>query len=369
MPTGTSFDVTAEWLFDGRSMRRSQRVVAENGSVVAIEPHGGVADFPVLAPGLVDIQVNGFGANDASHAAHGGLHRLDAELAAEGTTTWLATLVTDSLDRMSERIAAIEACMTSAPGCAGIHLEGPFLGSRPGAHRVDRIVDPDMEWIASLSTVVRLMTVGAESDAAFRAIRALVSRRITVALGHTAPTESQFLEAVESGANVVTHLFNAMNGVQHRDFGLALGALTEPRISFGLVADLVHVSPRAVGLAFSARPDGVILVSDSVAWDTESSRSRGVTVRDGAPRLPDGTLAGSSTPLAKCVANAINHCGVDPSSALAAATSRPALALGLEHAGHLREGAFCDMVAFDSAYSVARVWRRLPSSRDFTTDD
>ena len=369
MPTGTSFDVTAEWLFDGRSMRRSQRVVAEDGSVVAIEPHDGEVDFHVLAPGLVDIQVNGFGAHDAAHAAHGGLDRLDAQLAAEGTTTWLATLVTDSLSRMTDRVAAVETSMTTAPGCAGIHLEGPFLGTRPGAHRVDRIVDPDMEWIASLPTVVRLMTVGAESDAASRAIRALVSRGITVALGHTAPTESQFLQAVDSGASLVTHLFNAMNGVQHRDFGLALGALTELRISYGLVADLVHVSPRAVGLAFSARPEGVILVSDSVAWDTDSSRSRGVTIRDGAPRLPDGTLAGSSTPLAKCVANVINHCGVEPSRALAAATSRPAVVLGLEDAGHLQVGGSCDTVAFDPAYSVARVWRRLPSSRDLTTDD
>lgn len=362
-------DLRAARFFDGDRMHGGTRVLIEDGSVVAIEPCASGHDHELLSPGFVDLQVNGWGPHDAAVADAATLKGLDASLAALGTTSWLATLVTDSLERMAHRALSIHDLRSaSAPGCAGIHLEGPFLGRRKGAHATRHIVDVDFAWLASLPASVRLVTLGAEAAGAEHGIRVLREAGVTVSIGHTDPDAVQFGNAVKAGASVVTHLFNAMSGVHHREFGVATAALTDDRLACGLIADLVHVSADVVRLAFRARPGGICLVSDSVAWQSDWAVARGVAVSAGAPRLPDGTLAGSSTSLAECVRRAIVECGIEPGLVLAAATSRPADTVGLRGAGRIMVGGGGDVVALDGGYSVAGVWRRLPSSRDHAID-
>lgn len=369
MPEADTYELRCAELFDGSSMLGPSRVVVEGHMVVAVERAGNPGDHALVAPGLVDLQVNGFGAHDVAVADRANIAALDTELAASGTTTWLATLVTDSLDRMGARISALDTVIAEGgTGCAGIHLEGPFLGARAGAHARRHIRTPDIAWIEALPRTVRLMTLGAETQGAEQATSALRTLGITVSIGHSAPTGAEYESVVSAGASMVTHLFNAMTGVHHRDDSLALSALTDERVTPGVIADMVHVSPRAVKLSFMARPGSVCLVSDSVAWTGAWAGRNSITVKDGAPRLPDGTLAGSCTPLAECVSRSIRVAGVPPHLALAAATSTPARCVGLRGAGRVAVGGPADLVAFDQAYSVTGVWRRLPSARDFSTD-
>lgn len=361
--------VTTRRFFDGNRLHGPTRLEIDGGIVAAVEDHHGPCDHDLVTPGLVDLQVNGWRNVDFASCSQEDLATLDHELAALGTTAYLATLISDDPGRMRARAAVLGETRASAPGLMGVHLEGPFLGRMHGAHRPDRVIPIDLPWLADLPALVRLVTLGAEQESAMEAVRMLVAKGVTVSLGHGSPDESQYSAAVGAGARMVTHLFNAMSGVHHRDFGMALAALTDSRVTAGLIADMCHVSPRATRLAFAARPDGVCLVSDSVAWESASFQRTGATVRNGAPRLPDGTLAGSSTSLAGCLRLAVMEAGVDLESALRAATSTPARLIGETGAGTVGTGRSCDLVSFDDDLRVRSVWRRLVSSRGNATDD
>ena len=365
----TEETITARRFFDGHSIHGPVRVTLSGGVVSSVEDHDGDCEHELLSPGLVDLQVNGWAGVDFASSDEDDLRRLDGELAALGTTSYLATLISDRLDRMSDRTALLAESSPLLPGMLGVHLEGPFLGRVTGAHRRDRVVPVDVRWLRTLPGNVRLVTLGAEQDGAAEAVDVLGSRGVTVSIGHSAPGVDDYERAVTAGARMVTHLFNAMSGVHHREFGLALAALTDRRVALGLIADMHHVSPRAVALAFAARPDAVCLVSDSVAWESPAFVRMGARIVNGAPRLVDGTLAGSSTSLAECVGRVVRECGTSLETVLRAATSVPAGLVGATEAGRIMTGRPCDIVAFDGDLCVRAVWRRLVSSRGNPTDD
>ena len=359
-----SLEITCNQFFDGDTLTGPHRVVlGADGSVECITPFSGSPDVPILSPGFVDIQMNGFRDVNVAGASASELQLLDDYLLSCGTTSWLGTVVTAPLTSLTEYVALLHKIFTShrIAGFAGIHIEGPFLGLAPGAHRTKHIIACDLDWISGLPNSVRLMTVAPEQVNVIAAIELLVRKGITVSLGHSRPSRQQFDEAVSAGARMVTHLYNGMSGVHHRDPGLALWALTHPSIMMGLIADLVHVQPEAVSLAFAAAHSRMCLVSDSVAWKRPTGTMADIEIRDGAPRLPDGTLAGSSTPLAVCVQNAVQHCGVSLYSALKSATSIPADLVNLASVGRIQVGEKADFVALGSDLSVLKAWRRLPS--------
>lgn len=358
--------ITTGVFFDGHRLHGPTSITLQDGVVGSIDPFTGVPDHHIICPGFVDLQMNGFAAVDCADAGQESLLRLDSVLAEAGTTSYLATLITDDTARISRRIDRINSA--GAPGCIGVHLEGPFLGSATGAHPRSKIVAPDLAWLDSLPSSVRLVTLGIEHGLSVDAVSLLVRRGVTVSVGHTRPTRDQWNAAVSAGATMVTHLFNAMSGVHHRDFALALTAMLDDRVVAGLIADGRHVQQEAVTLAFRAKPDGVCLVSDSVAWESRWAKDAGVTLVDGVPVLGDGTLAGSATPLGGCVRHAVSGCGVDLATALRAATSLPASLIGRSDIGVISRGSACDMVALDTSLGVVRTWRRLQSPRGFQTD-
>lgn len=357
---------TAKNFFDGVSLRHNVRVQTENGIVVGIEDLVGIPSHYLVAPGFIDVQMNGFASVDVASASVEEFRNLDEELLRKGTTSWLATIVTAPLERMSMSLRLIEQSMNAtSTGCLGAHVEGPFLGGAPGAHNPAWIIPFDSAWSETLPSIVRMMTMAPEQSGVIsEAIPALRERGITVSLGHTRASHQEFTAAVEAGARMVTHLFNGMSGVHHRDGGIALSALVEHRVVVGLIADLCHVAPDAVNLAFKSKgPSGVCLVSDSVAWESEWAQRRGVQIRDGAPRLQDGTLAGSCTPLAECVRNAVVLCGVPLVDALSAATRTPADLLGFPQKGRIVVGQQADLVVLDEELSVVEARRGLVSIR------
>lgn len=377
MPATARHIITTRRLFDGRELVGGRSLTIADGVIEAVEPHGGPWQHDLVSPGFVDLQMNGYDDVSCASLDTERAGRLDGLLLERGTTRWLATIVTDTKDRLLRRAVDINRLMPSAPGCAGIHMEGPFLGSRHGAHDPTRIVQPDLPWVRRLlddtanpdgtRPTLRMMTLGAEHPDAPELATTLTTRGVVASLGHTTPDPARWDSALTAGVTMVTHVFNAMSGVHHRDFGMALRALVDRRVSLGLIGDLVHVSADAVSLVFSAAAGRVCLVSDSVAWNDEWSRTRGVAVRDGAPRLPDGTLAGSSATVADCVRNAVNVCGVDLGTALAAATTVPAGVIGLDRPDRVSVGTAADLIALDAGLHVVAAWRGLQSVRGIST--
>lgn len=330
----------------------------EGDTITAVEPIDS-APARTLVPGFVDLQVNGIDDIDVARADGSDWERLDTLLLAQGVTTWCPTLVTAPLHTYAAPLQRIQQAAErpgARPHIAGAHLEGPFLGGAPGAHRPELIVPIDLDWLDALPAHVKVVTLGPEQPLALDAIRLLARRGCLVALGHTTADEGQFDAAVAAGARLVTHLFNGMSGIHHRSPGVAAFALTNDAVAASLIADGVHVHPRVLRIAFTALGhDRSVLVTDAVGWRAGTAGPVHLDMRDGAPRLPNGTLAGSAltmdTAVRTCVA-----AGVPLAAAVAAASTNPARLLGLHDRGAIRPGMRADLVALTPDLQIEQVW-------------
>ena len=332
----------------------------EGECIVAITPCVGTTDVATLTAGFVDLQVNGIDDVDCATAAGDDWERLDRLLLAQGVTTWCPTLVTMPLDRYGAALRRVGVARGRdrgvRPAIAGVHLEGPFLGGAPGAHPRDLIIDIDLEWIEVLPPHIAMVTLGAEQPLAAEATQMLRQHGVLVSIGHTTATDDLLDRTVDHGAQMVTHLFNGMSGLHHRSPGVAAWALTHPTVSASIIADGVHVHPRMLKLAMDTLGrHRAVLVTDSVAWRSGGIGAIGIGLFDGAPRLSDGTLAGSAltmdAALRTCVA-----AGVPLEVALTAASTNPAKLLGLQDRGRIEIGRRADLVALSDELAVHAVW-------------
>ena len=351
--------VSASGVLTASGLVGPARVSFDDGFITAVELVDRAPER-VLTPGFVDLQVNGIDDIDVASADGADWDQLDARLLAQGVTTWCPTLVTADLSRYAASLDRIAAAMARPPAprptIAGVHLEGPFLGGAPGAHRRDQIVPVDLEWLGDIPGHVRIVTLAPESPGAAAATRLLVDRGVLVSLGHTTADEPTFDAAVDAGARLVTHLFNGMSGIHHREPGVAAFAVTDDRLSASLIADGVHVHPRVVAFAFRALgKERTVLVTDAVAWRSGRVGSIGIELRDGAPRLVDGTLAGSALTMDAAVRTAVNA-GVPLDWALTAASTNPARIVGAADRGVIEPGRRADLVALTTDLTVEQVW-------------
>ncbi|MDQ1467210.1 MAG: N-acetylgalactosamine-6-phosphate deacetylase, partial [Actinomycetota bacterium] len=317
---------------------------------------GGATDLgdALLAPGYVDIQINGAGAVDfATASAEAIIATIDA-LIDGGCTACLPTICSAPLDRyaaMLERLAVVRAARPES--VLGVHLEGPFLGGAPGAHPPEFVRDVDLDWLVALcdrfGDLVRLVTLAPEADPGLAAVAALRARGITVALGHSTVDLDGARAAADAGAGIVTHLFNGMGPLHHRAPGLAGAALDDRRLVPSVIADGVHVHPLMLRLALRARPDAV-LVTDAVATAPP------LELRSGAAYLPDGTLAGSTLTMASAVRH-VAALGISAAATVRCATGNPARAIGATQYGRIAAGCRADLVALDPVtLEVRAVW-------------
>jgi N-acetylglucosamine-6-phosphate deacetylase len=217
----------------------------------------------------------------------------------------------------------------------------------------------DREFLDDLPAIARVLTVGAEQPGLMHVVVDLARRGVLVAIGHTTADERAVRRAAHSGARLVTHLYNGMTPMHHREPGVVGVALTDDRLAVSLIADLVHVHPIALRLAFKAKGRGkVVLVTDAVAWEAATVGGIGITLDEetGAPRLPDGTLAGSALRMDIAVGNVARECGIALEDALAAASTTPADLLGLADRGRIEPGARADLVELDPELRVSRTW-------------
>ena len=358
-----SFSIAAATVVTPSGLLENGQVRVEDGRIVevAAAPPGAAVPNRVLCPGFLDLQVNGHDDVNCATASGEQWDRMDRLLREQGVTGWCPTLITAPLDRFASPLERIGAAMArrpdGAPTILGVHLEGPFLGGAPGAHPREHLADLDLEWLAARPPIVKVVTLAPEHPLAVDAIRLLADRGVLVSLGHSTATHEQALAGAAAGARLVTHLFNGMGPLHHREPGLLGAALSDERLTPSLIADGVHVHPAALRAAARAKgPGGWILVTDAVAWRDGRLAEGRVEMVDGAPRLADGTIAGSALTMDAAVRRMVEEAGIGLFDVVTAATATPARLLGLGDRGVLAPGARADLVALTSDLVVEVVW-------------
>ena len=352
-------------------------VVISGGDVVDVgegEPPG-QADIALpegtLAPGFVDLQVNGYFGEELMAARADGWAMVAGRLPETGTTAFLPTLITAPLDRLTTALRTAAAFLPGLTGGArvlGMHLEGPFIApSRRGAHNEAWIVDPSAAAIDSLVSAgggrLRVVTLAPERPGALSAVAQLTAAGVLVSVGHSDATAQQVASAADAGARMVTHLFDAQRPLHHREPGVVGQALTDPRLTSGLIADLHHVGREACQIAFAAAPGRIALVTDAAAC---AGMPPGRYLLGGQPiELPadagqppvrdDGTLAGSALRMDVAVAN-MAGIGVSLADAIAAATRVPADLVGCPKLGRIAPGAAGDLVWLGPDLRARATW-------------
>jgi N-acetylglucosamine-6-phosphate deacetylase len=368
--------VLASRVIDGRRWHGRAAVLIGGGRIRGIAPWGEVPDgWPqrrlpegaMLAPGFIDLQVNGGGGvllnDDPSVEAMRAIARAHRRY---GVTACLPTLITDSQKQTQSAIAAARNAAGHG-GVLGLHLEGPFISlARPGIHPPEHIAVPrvsDLDWLADLAGAGRSMITLAPERLPDGFLRRLAAAGVRVSVGHSEASADMMMLAVADGLTGVTHLFNAMPPFAGRAPGIVGAALAEPRLMAGIIVDGIHVDPVSVRAAFAAKgAGGMMLVSDampSVGTDLDAFQLMGRTIslRDGRLTGADGTLAGAHLDMASAVRNAVTLAKLPLDDALRAASLTPATFLGLEHErGVLTTGARADMVAFIEGLDVIGTW-------------
>ncbi len=325
----------------------------------------------ILVPGLVDLQVNGYYGVDLGLTDPGGWARVVRRLPETGTTAFLPTFITGPLGELSAamRLAAeIAERVPEGARILGVHLEGPFLSpARAGAHRRKWIVPPSPGAVADLLAAgggtLRMVTLAPEADGALAAVKTLVAAGVVVSVGHSDATARQVSAAADAGARAVTHLFNAQRPMHHREPGVVGQALTDSRLTSGLIADYSHVAPSVCALAFAAAPGRICLVTDAAACAGMppgryllGGQPVELPPGDGAaPVLADGTLAGSALRMDRAVANMV-AVGAGLADAVAAATRIPADVIGRADLGRIAPGAAADLAWLGDDLRTRATW-------------
>lgn len=325
-------------------------------------------DGGILAPGFIDLQVNGGGGvlfNQAPTVAT--IARIGAAHRRFGTTGFLATLISADRATMVQAIAAVDQALDAGvAGLLGIHLEGPFINpAKRGAHDADKIRRPDAEDLALLSSLGRgrtLVTLAPEMVDG-QAIATLVGAGVRLAAGHTDGTHAALKPAIAAGVAGFTHLYNGMRQLAGREPGAVGTALADPDVWCSIIADGQHVHWESIRLAWHAKPAGkLFLVTDAMApvgteMDEFELGAARITVRGGRCVTADGRLAGSVLDMATAVRNMVRHVGVPLDEALRMAARYPAEYLGIaDQVGRLAPGLHANLVLLDPDLRVRATW-------------
>jgi N-acetylglucosamine-6-phosphate deacetylase len=374
-PGGAPLVVSAPRVVAGERVLSPGAVAVEGGRITAVLDELPPAadghlrlDHGVLVPGLVDLQVNGYGGVDLAEADPDGWARVAAGMATAGVTSFLATFTTAPLGDLVAAMGRARAAL-ARPGSArllGVHLEGPFLSpARKGAHDPAAMLDPSPAAVDRLVDAGRgvlvLMTLAPERPGAVAAITSLVRAGVVVSVGHSDAHAAEVAAAADAGARMVTHLFNAQRGLGHREPGVAGQALADPRLTLALIADLQHVHPAICRVVLAAAGGRVVLISDATAaagMPPGRYRLGGVAVEvsdQGLPRRDDGTIAGSTLRLDQAVAN-VAGLGYGLADAVAAATRVPADLIGRDDLGRIAPGAVADLAWLGDDLHAIATW-------------
>jgi N-acetylglucosamine-6-phosphate deacetylase len=369
-------------IFDGERFHDDHAVVVKGRHIAAIVPYAerprdAVRDLGggLLAPGYIDVQVNGGGGvlfND--HPTPEGIARIAAAHRKQGTVGLLPTLVTDAPEVMAAAIAATREARHLIPATLGIHLEGPFLDPRrKGAHELRYIRDlapGDVATIAGANCGAVMLTL-APNRVAVESIAELARQGVLVSLGHSDASYEEACAAVKAGARAFTHLYNAMSAPAGREPGMVGAALDLTDAFVGIIADGHHVHDANLRIAFAAkRHDRFMLITDAMppaagGPDQFDLQGRRVRSADGCLRLEDGTLAGSVLTMDEAVRYAVKAARLALGDALAMASRIPAMFLRREtELGRIAPGHLASLVHLDDDLRVLDTWIEGLSTAD-----
>ena len=326
-----------------------------------------------VAPGFVDLHVHG-GGGFAFEGSPDDIIAARTTHRAHGTTRSLVSLVANPVDSLTASLDRVAELVAADPTVIGSHLEGPFLSpGRRGAHHAGYLLEPTPRVVAELISAargtLRYVTIAPELLGALDAIEQFRASGVVVGVGHSEASFDLTREAFDRGATVLTHAFNAMPGIHHREPGPVVAALKNPAVALELVLDGVHVHPDVVAMAFRAAPGRVALITDAMAAaGAGDGRYRlgalEIEVADGTARVVGtgtgtgtGTIAGSTLTQDHALRMAIDRVGLSPRDAVTALTLTPARVLGLDdQLGRLAPGYAADAVRLSADWQVRGVW-------------
>ena len=316
----------------------------------------------LLAPGFVDLHIHGCAGDDAMDGGSA-VARMAEWLPRTGVTAFLATTMCDSLEKTRDALEGVRRAADAPKGATvlGAHLEGPFLNTaRKGAQPEQFVKVPSLDAYARITlgyeSLPRILTIAPEVEGATELIR-MLQDNLALSAGHTDATCEEILEAADAGLTQATHLFNAMSPFTHRAPGAVGAALSDPRIRVQLIADLVHLHPVALKVAWKAKGAALcLLVTDAMAATgmPDGDYRLGanlVQVRGGVARLEGGVLAGSTLTMNRAVRNMVKVVGVPEAEALRMASEYPCDAIGEKERGRIEPGMFADLVLLDCDYT------------------
>lgn len=363
-------------IFDGAAWHDGKVLLTSDGHVTAIS-HNVPAEAEVIdanglliAPGFIDLQVNGGGGvmfNNQPDVA--GIARICSAHAKFGTTALMVTLITDQPDVTSKAAqAGIAASAANVPGFLGLHFEGPHLSvARKGTHDpalIRKMEAADLEVLTRCKAELAfVLTTIAPENVTEEQVTTLRKAGIVVSLGHTDTGLDVATAYADAGASMVTHLFNAMSPLGHREPGLVGAALSNGKLDCGLIADGFHVDPAAIGIALRAKngPARIFLVTDAMSTigtddDGFELNGRRVYRNGGRLTLADGTLAGADIDMLSCIRFMHEKMDLPLEEALRMASAYPAEAIGATAKGKLQTGSDADFVVLTPDLQMHSTW-------------
>ena len=322
----------------------------------------------VVLPGFIDEHIHGAGGSDAMDGNTKDLAIIAETVAKEGTTSFLATTMTQSKENILKAMRAVkeyrEAAGEQGARIAGVHLEGPFIAAaHKGAQPLEYVAAPDAktfdEYNAACGNAIKIITLAPETDGALDFIRHIVAQDTVVSVGHTGAKYAEVKAAMEAGATNVTHTYNAQSPLHHREIGVVGSALLLEDLYCELICDTIHVSVPAMQLLVkNKRADKLALITDAMRAkglaDGESELGgQTVYVKGGEARLADGTLAGSVLRMNRALQNMVEKVGVPLTQAVDYCTINPARTLKMENeAGSIAEGKRADFAVLNDKFDV-----------------
>lgn len=328
-----------------------------------------------IIPGMVEIHSHGCLGYDFCTATQSQMNEMRAYYASQGTTALLATVMTgpkdvlrkamkevkNSIEEVRYSIGETEECKTRI---MGINLEGPFFGeAKKGAHDVNCLLQLDEEFIDELQALsgnhIQLLDVDPTLNNALYYIEKY-SKQMTVSIAHTVCNYELANKAIAAGATHITHLFNAMNPLHHRDSGL-IGAFSDNQVNAELICDGFHVHPSVIRMMYKVAGDRILLISDSISAmglpdGHYISGGLDIAVKNGEATLENGTIAGSTISLLEGVRRVISY-GISEEEAILGATMRPAKAVGIDaQVGSIEVGKCADLLVVDNQYNIEKVF-------------
>ncbi|WP_342043091.1 N-acetylglucosamine-6-phosphate deacetylase [Bacillus sp. OTU2372] len=362
-----------QWIENGYIKIKNQKIV-ELGTTenLSLQEEFEVLDIPLSfksVPGFIDVHIHGVNGADTMDATKEAMDIMAKALPGEGTTSFLATTMTQEEHQIEEALLNAGTYINGeqAPGKAeilGIHLEGPFVNkNKAGAQPIQHIINPDLElfkkWEQLSGHTIKIVTLAPEQPGGLELVRHLKTNGMIASIGHTDATFEQVMEAIDAGVNHVTHLYNQMRGLHHREPGVVGAAFLKEELKAELIVDGVHVHPEMVNLAYQQKgKKGIILITDSMRAKCLKNGNydlggQDVTVRDGKAILSDGTLAGSILKLGQGVKNIISFTGCQIEEAIEMAAVNPAKQLNIfDRKGSISVGKDADIVILDENLDV-----------------